>query len=117
VLAATAAAALLVPLPPRLPRRRGPRVPRGRPLAPLLLVTLVAWLPSGWLVPSAIGVGAVCVGWLLWLRRRERVAAAETGARVLEACEHLACELASGQPPGAALARAADAWPDLAPVA
>jgi len=68
-------------------------------------------------VPAVIGLGAVCVGWLLWLRRRERLAAAETGARVLEACEHLASELASGQPPGAALSRAADDWPGLAPVA
>jgi tight adherence protein B len=119
VLAAAAAAALLAPPGPRLPPRFDARVPRGRQVAavaPLLLV-LVAWLPGGWLVPAAIGAGAGCVGWLLWLRRRERMVAAETGARVLEACEHLASELASGQPPGAALAGAADAWPALAPVA
>lgn len=117
VLAAAAAAALLVPTQPRPSPRPGARQPRGRPLAPLLLVPLIVWLPPGWLVPAAIGLGAACVGWLLWLRRRERLAAAETGARVLEACEHLASELTSGQPPGAALARAADDWPELAPVA
>jgi tight adherence protein B len=117
VLAATAAVALLVPPQPRLPPRLGPGVPKRRPLTPLLAVPLMPWLPPGWLVPAAIGVGAVCVGWLLWLRRRERVVAAETSARVLGACEHLASELASGQPPGAALARAAYDWPELAPVA
>jgi tight adherence protein B len=77
----------------------------------------VVWVPPGWVIPSVIGAGAIAVGWLLWLRRRERHAAAETGGRVLQACEHLASELASGQPPGAALARAADDWPALAPVA
>jgi tight adherence protein B len=83
----------------------------------LLLVPLLAWVPPGWVVPSVIGVGAITVGWLLWLRRRERRSAAETGGRVLEVCEHLASELSAGQPPGAALARAADDWPALAPAA
>jgi tight adherence protein B len=116
VVLAAVAAALLVPVRPRL-RLAEPRWPRGGPLGLLLVLPLVAWLPSGWLVPAAIAAGAGSVGWLLWLRRRERRAAAETGSRVLEACEHLASELASGQPPGAALARAADDWPALAPVA
>ena len=64
-----------------------------------------------------IGVGATGVGWLLWLRRRERRVAEATSHRVLDTCEQLAAELASGQPPGAALSRAADEWPALAPVA
>ena len=83
----------------------------------LVLVPLLVWLPSRWLVPAVVGAGALGVAWLLWLRRRERRLAQATGGRVLEACEHLASELASGQPPGAALARAADDWPVLAPVA
>jgi tight adherence protein B len=117
VLSAAAAAFLLTPAAPRLPRPHPPLWPSGRPLVLVGLAPLGAWLPSGWLVPTAIGAGAGCVAWLIWLRRRERRAAAQTAARVLEACEHLAAELASGQPPGAALARAADDWPALAPAA
>ena len=80
-------------------------------------VTALLWLPAGWLVPSVIGAAATAVGWLLWLRRRERRAAEATGRRVLDTCEHLAAELAAGQPPGAALSRAAVDWPELGPVA
>ena len=68
-------------------------------------------------MPAVIGVGATGVSWLLYLRRRERRAAEATGRRVLDTCEHLAAELAAGQPPGAALSRAAADWPDLGPVA
>jgi tight adherence protein B len=116
-LSAAAALALLAPVRPRLPAPADASAPRAAPAALLALAPLLAWLPSGWLVPTGIGAGAVGVGWLLWLRRRERHAAQVTGGRVLEACEHLASELASGQPPGAALARAAEDWPLLAPVA
>lgn len=116
-LSAAAAVALLAPPRPRSPSLGQPRPPRGRPLFLLCLLPLVVWVPPGWVVPSVIGAGAIAVGWLLWLRRRERRTAADTGGRVLEACEHLASELASGQPPGAALARAAEDWPALAPVA
>ena len=116
-----AALALLVPAWPRLPApaRAGPAASRGRPVV-LGLGSLAAgllWLPSGWLVPATIGLGATGVGWLLWLRRRERRAAEVTSDRVLESCEQLAAELVSGQPPGAALARAAVDWPVLDPVA
>jgi len=120
---AAAALALLVPAGPRcpaLPQVPGvPEVPGSRRPVALLLahVPMLVWLPSRWLAPAVILTGAVGAGWLLWLRRRERHAAAATGGRVLEACEHLASELASGQPPGAALARAAEEWPLLAPVA
>src|SRR4051794_5772605 len=98
--ASTAAAlALLVPTRTRCPSP--PEVPasRGRAALLLALVPLLGWLPSRWLAPSVILIGAAGAGWLLWLRRRERHAAAATGGRVLEACEHLASELASGQPP------------------
>jgi len=117
LLAGAAAAFLVTPAAPRLPAPRQPLSGSGRPLVLASLVPLGVWVPSDWLVPTAIAAGAGCVGWLIWLRRRERHTAEETAARVLEACEHLASELASGQPPGAALARAADDWPALAPAA
>jgi tight adherence protein B len=92
-------------------------VARGRRPWLLVVVPALVWVPTGWVVPSVIAAASAGIAWLLWVRRRERRTAAETGARVLEACEHLASELAAGQPPGAALARAADDWPALAPVA
>ena len=116
-LSAAAALALLAPVRPRLPMLPGARPRTPGPASMLVLVPLVVWLPLRWLVPAVVGAGALGVAWLLWLRRRERRSAHETGGRVLEACEHLASELASGQPPGAALARAAHDWPVLAPVA
>jgi tight adherence protein B len=115
------ALALVVPARPRLPppSAAGPTASRSRPLVLGLggLAAALLWLPSAWLVPVALGLGATGAGWLLWLRRRERRAAEMTGGRVLESCEQLAAELASGQPPGAALARAAVDWPVLDPVA
>ena len=116
-----AAMALLVPTRPRLPASAAGQsaLSHGRPLVLGLgsLAAALLWLPSRWLVPAAIGVGAVEVGWLLWLRRCQRRAAEVTSRRVLESCEQLAAELASGQPPGAALLRAAGDWPTLDPVA
>ena len=116
-LSAAAALALLAPVRPRLPMLPQARPRVSGPVAVLALVPLLVWIPPGWLVPAVVGAGALGVAWLLWLRRRERHLAQATGDRVLEACEHLASELATGQPPGAALARAADDWPVLAPVA
>ncbi len=117
-LSAAAALALLAPVRPRLPT---PPRGDGRGAAARRRCWSSRRCSSGcrlgWLVPAVVGAGALGVAWLLWLRRRERRPAQATGGRVLEACEHLASELASGQPPGAALARAADDWPVLAPVA
>ena len=120
-LCSAVASALLLPARPRLPAPATAHESRG-PSRPLVLclggfAAALLWLPSAWLVPAMIGVGATGVGWLLWLRRRERRSAEVTGARVLDTCEQLAAELASGQPPGAALSRAAVDWPALAPVA
>jgi tight adherence protein B len=116
-LSAAAALTLLIPARPRLPSMVRPGLPAARPLLLLVLAPLVVWVPARWLAPTVIASGAVAVTWLLWLRRRERRTATLTGDQVLEVCAQLASELASGQPPGAALARAADDWPPLAPVA
>ena len=97
---AAAALALLAPVRPRLPTLPAAMPRRPGPMSILVLLPLLFWLPSRWLVPTVVGAGALGVTWLLWLRRRERRLAQVTGGRVLEACEHLASELASGQPPG-----------------
>jgi tight adherence protein B len=117
-LAAAAALALVPPVRPRLPPScHRPDVGRLRPLAMLVALPLLPWLPAGWLVPGAVVSGATGASWLLWLRRRERRAADAARLRVLETCGQLAAELASGQPPAAALAQAADDWAELRPVA
>ena len=53
----------------------------------------------------------------LWRDGRRAHAAAITRDRVLECCDLLAAELASGRPPGSALTQASGVWPALAPVA
>ena len=53
----------------------------------------------------------------LWRGRTMRKRAAAERTRVREACEHLAAELAAGQPPGAALRRSSEACPALAEAA
>lgn len=103
---------LLVRPAPTLPRdRAGPR-PWLIGLAP---VALVAAAYAGVLVL----IGAAVVGGILLLLRRRvrRRMVAATAGRVLETCDLLAAELSSGQPPGAALRRAAGVWPVLRPVA
>ena len=113
VAALAAAAAVLLALRP------SPALPRAS----------LAWV-GVWVVPAAGTVGALLVGplvavvlvvglggrqlWRLRCRRQEAVATAD---RVLETCELLAAEVAAGQPPGHALARAAAAWPVLGPAA
>lgn len=71
----------------------------------------------GLLVPTLVVLGAA--GALLELHRRRRgdAHAQHRAERVRETCEALASELAAGRPPGAALERAAEEWPLLAPVA
>ena len=65
------------------------------------------------LVPALV-LGAAVMGVLL-LRGRRRAAAraADRGARVQEACEVMAGELAAGLPPGQVLAAAATVCPEL----
>ncbi|MBZ5739102.1 type II secretion system F family protein [Nocardioides mangrovi] len=113
--AAALAAALLVRPPPALPARPRPARP------PRALIALLAAGPC-LLVPRvgallAIAAGATWAGVALWRQHRRRRRAVEVADRVLETCEVLAGELAAGQPPGAALDRAAGIWSPLAPVA
>ncbi|MCA1981686.1 type II secretion system F family protein [Nocardioides nematodiphilus] len=99
-----------------------PMIGRGRPADPRWLLAAavavgVARLPMRWSPVGLIALGAVLGGVRLWRARRARVAATAVAGRVVEICEQLAAELASGQPPGLALDRCAGEWPPLAPVA
>jgi tight adherence protein B len=115
--AAVLAVLLLVPARPRLVGRAA----RWPPWLPVLAVAVVvaAVLVRGprLALLAGLAAGAVAGATLLWSARRRRRAAQAASARVLETCELLAAELASGQPPGRALDRAALAWPPLAPAA
>lgn len=77
------------------------------------VVTGLAWAGPVLLVGLAVLWGGQL---LLRLRARRREAAA-TAVRVLEVCELLAAEVASGQPPRRALAGVVGTWPALRPVA
>ena len=129
-LCAGLAAALLVPPRARPPSRAEiacgpalePGVTAGRtarllPVAAGATVLAVALVAPGLLVPALLAGAVVVAGLSLWRRRAERLSAARTAGRVVELCEQLAAELGSGQPPGAALDRAAREWPLLAPAA
>lgn len=113
VLAAAVAAFLAQrPGPGAVPAPAGGAVPGALWWAvPLGALGWVALGPAAALAPLALwGSRAV-----LDLRAR-RAAAAATGERVLETCELLAAELATGQPPTRALTSASEAWPALGPV-
>ncbi len=113
--------ALLVPGGRVMPEQARPH----RQLSPalLLFVALAAALVLGsWLSTqrmvlvalaalSALGVGRV-------LRRRRRARAADQRSElVLAVCDAMASDLAAGQPPLRSLDRAAEEWPEFAPVA
>jgi len=116
-LAGALAVGLALPAVPRLARRPH----QWRRVAPFALAgtpfLVVAGLPPLTVVLVTVVLGALVGGRQLVASRRERGVRSETERRVLETCEHLAGELAAGQPPGAALDRAAAAWSPLLPVA
>jgi tight adherence protein B len=81
------------------------------------ILLLLVWMDLGLLVPSVL-VGAAAVG-VLAVRSRmaARSQTARRRARLVETCDQLAAELSAGQSPPRALQHAAEAWPDLGPVA
>jgi tight adherence protein B len=114
---AATSAALAVLLLVRPPARLAQvRAPRPVLLAVPLMVVAAVIVPRFGALLLVLAGGAVG-GLGLWRRRRRRREAARIAGRVLETCELLAGELAAGRPPGAALDRAAAAWPPLGPVA
>ena len=110
-LAAGLAVSLWVPL-----QRRAGRARRGRLFLPLA-VLVGGLVPAERLVLVAIGVAVAAGAWLLWRARGRRRQAHLRASGVVEACEQLAAELASGLPPGLALERVAGASALWRPVA
>jgi tight adherence protein B len=81
-----------------------------------VLVALVAGSPR-LAALAAIATAGGAAGLRLWRSRRAASEAARTRDLVLDCCEALAAELASGQPPGTALVHAARTWSPLLTVA
>jgi tight adherence protein B len=103
---------------PTIPVNRG--APRPRTILPLAAVGLaLVGVAAGAAEPSALAVvlaGTAWGGHRLWRQRALARGVAETQEWVLECCDLLACELAAGQAPDSALARAAESWTALSPV-
>ncbi|MFC5729155.1 type II secretion system F family protein [Nocardioides vastitatis] len=127
VAAAGAAAALLLLMPAR-PRpvpgasRAGgtSRVKRTSWLLWGVAAAALCWTLAGsprLLVPALVAAGVVSAAGRIWSGRRRDGVARLTRARVIELCDALQAELASGQTPALALERAGTEWPMLAPVA
>jgi tight adherence protein B len=117
---AAVAAALCLPHTPRLgvhdpPLQTWSRWPLLLLAATVGLVGLVV-LPGQALVAVLIlGAAAAGVAWL-GARSRARKTADATRVHVIEACEAMASELRSGQPPPVAVERGVELWPGLSPV-
>jgi len=116
-IAASAAAALLVPGSPSLAGATRPVPLRAMAVGAAGVVALLAVARPRVAALVLVGLGVLVGAWLLVRRRRTRSAARQVAGRVLESCELLAAELASGQAPGRSLRRAALSWPELRPVA
>lgn len=121
-LAATLAAVLLL-LPRRSVARPADADPSARrswtpAVAALVVVGVLLAGASPRRAALVVIVGLSVVAALALVRRRRlRSEADRTAAQVLEACETLASELVSGQPPGTVLERASTEWSFLGPVA
>lgn len=93
--------------------------PRWLPVVVLVTVggvLLIGASPRRAALTVIVGLAAAA-GLSLLRRRRSRREADVTAAQVLEACESLASELLSGQPPGTVLERTSSEWAFLRPVA
>jgi tight adherence protein B len=118
---AMTAVSLTLPGPTMLPRAAS----TGRSVPRLLVVVSVASVVAGlwlWLdahqFALALLVGLVATGVGRLLRRRRAAREADhTADQVLAVCDAMASDLAAGQPPLASLRRAAEEWPEFAPVA
>ena len=112
VLAALAAGLLVPPRPVRTATRRWPALLVSITAAAALLAVVKPERVVPTLLLVAAGAGA------LGLRSRRRAAgrARDRAARVQEACEVMAGELAAGLPPGRVLVAAAGVCPELAGV-
>ena len=84
--------------------------------AGLVVIATAALAGRALLVAAVVAAAAFAGQRLVGVRRRRRLAA-DAAARVMETCEQLAAELTAGRPPGVALAKAADEWAPLQPVA
>ncbi len=120
---AAAAVALALPGAPILPAGGQSPVDRTVPRTLVLLAVgsvalgLWSWLDvHQFVLATLLGLVATAVGRLVRRRRAAR-AADLTADQVLAVCDAMASDLAAGQPPLASLDRAADEWPDFAPVA
>ncbi|NYI99368.1 tight adherence protein B [Nocardioides thalensis] len=116
-LMATAASLLLVPrggLGKERQRRR-PAAPYALAVAAVAAGVVVADEPRVAVLVVIVGAAGL-TGARLVARHREDRRAAVVRSRVVELCATLHAELAAGQGPGPALARAAADWPLLAPV-
>lgn len=112
---AATAAALAWPSPPVLADRAVSVSIRIGATAAAAALLVFSTPQAAALAVVALGVVVACR--VLLGRRRSARAAREVAGRVLETCELLAAEVASGQPPGRCLRRAAEGWPALGPVA
>ncbi len=122
VVLAMTAVGLAVPGPVRLsagPSQVDRVVPRALVLLAVAAVGLGLW---SWLdvhqFALAVLLSLVALAVARLVRRgREARAADRTADRVLAVCDAMASDLSAGQPPLASLDRAAQEWPDFAPVA
>jgi tight adherence protein B len=128
--AAFAALATALAFPPRPSTPRGPVTSRHRgggttslartPTTPVVVVSVVVAAALVVDVPLLLIPTTALLTWAgltaLARSRRDAQSLARRTA-VVDACEAMLGELVAGQPPTQALARAGEAWPELAPAA
>jgi tight adherence protein B len=114
VLCSAIAAAMCMPAGEPLVRP-GRALPRWVLVPALGLAAMVSVHGHALVLVLLLAAAGVAAG-ALARRSRARKRADATRVQVIEACEAIASELRSGQPPLAALARSVESWPALEPV-